>query len=396
MLALVPDEGRRPLADVADMADVPASTSRTESPHMAEQRAARHSLSNIRAAIASLEDSGIRSPVLDALPELQAAVIPVAKPAKPAAPANLTDTATLRLLESGGAAREPSAASKAPSVAAAAPKPTVDPVGSARIPVREAARDEKPCYAVQLVWSVQSIDMAQVPQLAIFSAYTLYGAEGNRDGRRWYGLRLGFFTDAVSAKQVAQYVRADFATVSVVPVTGREREQAQKAIGAASTNVAPAAKAAGARKQGGADTVRTVHAMPMVTKVRAVVKGAGSKHPEFAFIEGMEPRAATAEGAKQAPAQPTTRTIGGRPTRGAPGKRVKVRKPGQIDARTPVKPKTARGNPGNPRANQLQVDDEPGPSINDSGVRHLRLESAKSRPSKLSRLIGRLSERMGS
>ncbi len=94
-----------------------------------------------------------------------------------------------------------------------------------------AARDEKPCYAVQLVWSVQPIDMTQIPQLAIFGAYTLYGAEGNRDGRRWYGLRLGFFTDAVSAKQVAQYVRGDFATVSVVPVTGREREQAIKAIG---------------------------------------------------------------------------------------------------------------------------------------------------------------------
>src|SRR6202042_1477081 len=84
--------------------------------------------------------------------------------------------------------------------------------------------EEKPCYAVQLLWSVQPIDMGRVPQLAIFSAYTLYGAQGHRDGRRWYGLRLGFFTDAVSAKQVAHYVRADFATVSVGPVTVRERE----------------------------------------------------------------------------------------------------------------------------------------------------------------------------
>ena len=78
--------------------------------------------------------------------------------------------------------------------------------------------------------------MAQVAQLAIFSAYTLYGAEGNRDGRRWYGLRLGFFTDAVSAKQVAQYVRSEFNSVSVVPVTERERTRA----GAATAKPLPA------------------------------------------------------------------------------------------------------------------------------------------------------------
>ena len=71
------------------------------------------------------------------------------------------------------------------------------------------------CIRDRLMWSVKPIQISQVPQLAIFSAYTLYGAEGNRDGRRWYGIRLGFFTDAVSAKQVAHYVRSDFATVSV-------------------------------------------------------------------------------------------------------------------------------------------------------------------------------------
>jgi hypothetical protein len=96
-------------------------------------------------------------------------------------------------------------------------------------PVAPAATPELAAYAVQLLWSVQPIDMGQVPQLAIFAAYTLYGAEGNRDGRRWYGLRLGFFTDAVSAKQVAQYVRSEFKSVSVVPVTHRERSRASAA-----------------------------------------------------------------------------------------------------------------------------------------------------------------------
>jgi hypothetical protein len=68
--------------------------------------------------------------------------------------------------------------------------------------------------------------MAKVPPLAIFNAYTLYTTEANRDGRTWYGLRLGFFSDAVSAKQVAYYVRSDFKTVSVVPVTTIEKERA--------------------------------------------------------------------------------------------------------------------------------------------------------------------------
>ena len=68
--------------------------------------------------------------------------------------------------------------------------------------------------------------MAKVPPLAIFNAYTLYTTEANREGRTWYGLRLGFFSDAVSAKQVAYYVRSDFKTVSVVPVTTIEKERA--------------------------------------------------------------------------------------------------------------------------------------------------------------------------
>jgi hypothetical protein len=247
-----------------------------------------------------------------------------------------------------------------------------------------APREEKPCYAVQLVWAVQPIDMTQIPQLAIFGAYTLYGAEGNRDGRRWYGLRLGFFTDAVSAKQVAQYVRGDFATVSVVPVAPREREQAVRAssvTGAAGRNDAARISARAAQTP----------AAPAKSRNARIV----AKQPEFAFIEGTEAPVPRGAAAVSPPAK-GPRMIGGRPTRGAPGKRAKVRKPGQIDARTPVKPKTLEETLEILGANQLQVDDGKGASINDSGVRHLSLERGKGRPSKLSRLIGRLSERMGS
>ena len=64
------------------------------------------------------------------------------------------------------------------------------------------------------------------PPLAIFSAYTLYTVEGSRDGRKWFGLRLGFFSDAISAKQVAHYVRSEFTSVAVVPVSPQEKARA--------------------------------------------------------------------------------------------------------------------------------------------------------------------------
>ncbi|MDQ2640319.1 MAG: hypothetical protein M3Y79_07055 [Pseudomonadota bacterium] len=84
-----------------------------------------------------------------------------------------------------------------------------------------------PCFAVQLVWSTTPVDVATLPHLAIFEAYTLYNVEGNRQGRKWYGLRLGFFSDPNSATQVANYVRSDYKTVAVVPVAVKERDRAR-------------------------------------------------------------------------------------------------------------------------------------------------------------------------
>jgi hypothetical protein len=86
--------------------------------------------------------------------------------------------------------------------------------------------DAPPCFAVQLVWSVSPIDVARLPHLAIFDAYTLYNVEGNRDGRKWYGVRLGFFSDSTAATQVANYVRSDYGAVAVVPVAIKERDGA--------------------------------------------------------------------------------------------------------------------------------------------------------------------------
>jgi len=96
--------------------------------------------------------------------------------------------------------------------------------------LREAVAGNAPVFfAVQLMWSVEPIDPNAVPSLSIFRAHTLYRTETRREGRSWYSIRLGFFKDAISAKQVASYVRSSFSSVAVVPVTEGERIQSAAA-----------------------------------------------------------------------------------------------------------------------------------------------------------------------
>jgi len=351
-----------------------------------------YSLSNVRAAIAALEDSGVRAPVLQPIPELKPlATVRAAKVApNTAVAATPAPPATARATPRPVAAVVP----KAPAVPAVVAKPSApatvpaSPISAAVAQSDElsdsatlrlleagsaggaAARPEQ-CFAVQLCWSVQPIDLTQLPQLAIFSAYTLYGAEGNREGRRWYGLRLGFFTDAVSAKQVAQYVRSEFSSVSVVPVTLRERERAKLAV------------------------TRPRPGMTEPDKAAAIPFAKAKLPPsmEFKFIDDrpaapkQSPKAAQERGA-------AARSGAARATRGVLGKRVKVRVPGQIDGHARAKPKTLEQTLEILGAGELKVDDGGESSIEDSGVRHLKLESAKSKPSRLSRLFERLAERI--
>jgi hypothetical protein len=110
-------------------------------------------------------------------------------------------------------------------------------------------------FAVQLDWSTNAIDIAKIPPLAIFKAYTLYTVGCLHEGRKWYGLRLGFFSDAISAKQVAQYVRSEFKSVSVVPVSTRERSQADATGGIDIEKTAPP-------RHGGADASEEITLLP--------------------------------------------------------------------------------------------------------------------------------------
>jgi hypothetical protein len=314
---------------------------------------ATSSLSDLRATIASLGDA--------------------ADAAAPPAPAVLEGEAVLRLLTSA----RPAPAARIAPVRPVAVRPVAVPPAATSPPAKPvappvAAQPEAAVFAVQLLWSVQPIDMTQVAQLAIFSAYTLYGAEGNRDGRRWYGLRLGFFTDAVSAKQVAQYVRSEFNSVSVVPVSERERTRA----GAATAKPLPAP---------------------------APLKSSG---PELNFIDevltdtatsGSRPAVTAPAVAKSPPTlNPAAIAAVGMTARATPGKRAKLRTaPGSKPGGKRVGPNRALSLEETLEilgAGDLQIDNASRELLNDS-MQHDR-KTPTPRGSRFSRLINRLAERL--
>jgi hypothetical protein len=138
---------------------------------------------------------------------------------QPADGGAMTDTQVIRVLETRRASSTQAAiGQESSSISVVRPEDT-----SVRRILKEAVIQNAPVsFAVQLRWSVQPIDLAVVPSMPIFRAYKLYVSNGNRDGRSWWCLRLGFFNDAISAKQVAYHLRSSFTSVAVVPVTEAE------------------------------------------------------------------------------------------------------------------------------------------------------------------------------
>ncbi len=140
--------------------------------------------------------------------------------------ASLTDTQVLRILEirapdDGGGKSTDSPGS---DISLSRPEDT-----ETRRALKEAVVANDPVhFAVQLLSSAQPIDLASVPRMDVFRSHTLYFTEVSREGRKSFFLRLGFFSDAVSARQVAHYVRHKFSAVVVVPVVGQERERANQ------------------------------------------------------------------------------------------------------------------------------------------------------------------------
>jgi hypothetical protein len=151
---------------------------------------------------------------------------PVLHGIPPAEANTLTDTQVLQILETrriqpDQPGRRPP---ERPEISLLRPDDT-----NTRRALKEAVVQGAPIsFVVQLCRSAGPIQLGSVPSLDIFRAYTLYLAEGTHEDRSWYALRLGFFNDAVSAKQVAYYARTHFASVAVVPINDAERASAGK------------------------------------------------------------------------------------------------------------------------------------------------------------------------
>jgi hypothetical protein len=334
---------------------MPPAPARTQQP--APRPSFAHS--NVREVLAALDTPQQSTGQTRRMPS------PAVADAESADDSSLTDTQVLRFLESrregeGAGSVDPAAASGISLL-----KP--DDTGTRRALKEAVSRDQPVSFAVQLHWSVQPVELDKVPPLAIFSAYTLYSVAGSRGGRRWYGLRLGFFSDAISAKQVAYYVRSEFASVAVVPVSAQERERA-------TDDHQQFADAGGSKKR------------------RA------SMDSEFKLIdeEPTTPAAAPAGSPRPAAAPPS-------PQRGAPAARPMApqaapprtaRKTGggKVGARERRTPQTLEETLEILGANELAIDNRSGDSVNESGVRHLRVEFQKNTP--FSRLLERLSERV--
>ena len=300
---------------------------------------ARLPLSNVREVLRALDETG-------ATQQMPAFESGIAR----GAGRGLSDSQVLKLLET----RRPQAGQAPEDSSIAVLKP--DDTGTRRELKDAVATNAPVSFAVQLQWSVQQIEIAKVPPLAIFSAYTLYTVEGSREGRRWYGLRLGFFTDAVAAKQVAQYVRSEFASVAVVPVGAQERARASTT-------------------DKGANAKAPTPPAPVLDKLPQHTS-------EFKLIDETPALPASTAASEQEPAKEPAK---------APAKRSGKAPGGRVRAREKRSPQTLEETLEILGADELEIDKGQGNLLTDTGVRHLRMEVRKESP--FTKLLDRLSER---
>ena len=354
-------QARPVAAPAAKSAAMPAARSAQPAPRAAQQPGKKPMFanSNVKEVLAALDTPEAATG--------ETRLMPVAPDlSDDADDSSLTDTQVLRFLESRRSAddseRSPPGSQADPAAESGISLLKPDDTGTRRALKEAVTQNEPVAFAVQLQWSVQPVELSKVPPLAIFSAYTLYSVEGSREGRRWYGLRLGFFSDAISAKQVAYYVRSEFTSVAVVPVSPQERDRAtednQRFSGVGSARKRRQHEDHGIKLIDSDDAPRAAPAAPTASATPALSR-APTPTP--------------------APSQAAT-------TRNA------RKTGGKVGARERRTPQTLEETLEILGANELAIDNGRGDSLSDTGVRHLRVEIQKNTP--FSRLLERLSERV--
>jgi hypothetical protein len=334
----VPPPVAVPVAKPAVSISIPPST-----PPVVAPRKPLAPQSNVREVLKSLDETAETRLMPKPLPP----TLPAAHVSKPS---SLSDTAVLAILER----------SDVQNGVGGIEMLRPDDTGTRRALKEAVSSGQEVSFSVQLHWSVQPIDLTTVPPLAIFSAYTLYTVEGSRDGRKWYGLRLGFFTDAVSAKQVALYVRSEFATVAVIPVSAKEKDRATQGSGKPSTSTAERPKKP---VESTADTFK-------------LIDDAQQKDKKISKPAVKSPRAAVV-------AKPLSRM----------SRKKLTSSSNKVRATEKRSPKSLEETLEILGASQLEIDSGRGELLNDSGVRHLRVEARKSN-SPFAKLLDRLTDRV--
>jgi hypothetical protein len=320
--------------------------------------------SNVREVLKALADASATGETR-LMPAPSAPSVPAVQPSSDS---SLSDTQVLKLLDKRRTEGAPPPPAEIEHGGISLLKP--DDTGTRRA-LREAVATNAPvAFAVQLLWSVQAVELDKVPPLAIFAAYTLYTVEGSREGRKWYGLRLGFFSDAISAKQVAYYVRSEFSSVAVVPVSPQEKARATGQEIAVSMP-GPAAPRA---------------TRPEEFKLIDDNEITGTHEPVRAPAALPQPHAAPRRSAKAPPAAAADAA------QQAAAARNRPRGNSRVGARDRRAPHTLDETLEILGASELSIDTDNESALSDSGVRHLQVEVQKN--SSFSRLLERLSERV--
>jgi len=190
---------------------------------------------------------------------------------------SLTDTQVIRILETrrGSVVQGNPGERNCDQIALLGPDDT-----GTRQALKEAVVQGAPVsFAVQLHWAAQRIDLSRVRSHAIFKAYTLYATESRRKEHVRHFLRLGFFADPTSAKQVAVQVRSIFASAVVVPVLEPEITRVREAR-SGGTAVPYLTEGPNEREVDSSGTPESpAEAKPLSDVLRRVFSGAGTKKP---------------------------------------------------------------------------------------------------------------------
>ena len=84
-------------------------------------------------------------------------------------------------------------------------------------------------FAVQLAVSDRPVNLETLPRFEVFATHRLYAIQGRLGANPCYALRLGFFTEQESARQICADLKAFYRSASVVQVSAAEQVRFEKA-----------------------------------------------------------------------------------------------------------------------------------------------------------------------